>query len=54
MRETDLGWVFSGIGSPCTLAVRRDERVQKQWAKHLISEWLECGSDRGSNDENLL
>ena len=24
--ETDLGWVFSGIGSPSTLGVRRDER----------------------------
>ena len=26
MRETDLGWVFSGIGSPSALVVRRDER----------------------------
>ena len=26
MRETDLGWVFSGIGSPSTLTVRRDKR----------------------------
>ena len=26
MRETNLGWVFSGIGSPSALGVRRDER----------------------------
>ena len=26
MRETNLGWVFSGIGSPSVLGVRRDER----------------------------
>ena len=26
MRETDLGWVFSGIGSPSALGVRRDKR----------------------------
>ena len=26
MRKTDLGWVFSGIGSPSALGVRRDER----------------------------
>ena len=26
MRKTDLGWVFSGIGSPSTLGVRGDER----------------------------
>ena len=26
VRETDLGLVFSGIGSPSTLGVRRDER----------------------------
>ena len=26
MRETDLGWVFSGIGSPSALVVRRDVR----------------------------
>ena len=26
MRETNLGWVFSGIGSPSASAVRRDER----------------------------
>ena len=26
MRETDLGLVFSGIGSPSALVVRRDER----------------------------
>ena len=26
MRETNLDWVFSGIGSPSTLGVRRDER----------------------------
>ena len=26
MRETNLGWVFSGIESPSALGVRRDER----------------------------
>ena len=26
MRETKLGWVFSGIGSPSASGVRRDER----------------------------
>ena len=26
MRETNLGWVFSGIGSPSALGVSRDER----------------------------
>ena len=26
MTETDLGWVFSEIGSPSTLGVGRDER----------------------------
>ena len=26
MRETNLDWVFSGIGSPSVLGVRRDER----------------------------
>ena len=26
MRETNLGWVFSGIGSPSASGVRRDER----------------------------
>ena len=26
MRETNLGWVFSGIGSPSALGVNRDER----------------------------
>ena len=26
MRETDLGWVFSGIVSPSALVVRRDKR----------------------------
>ena len=26
MKETNLGWVFSGIGSPSALGVRRDER----------------------------
>ena len=26
MSDTNLGWVFSGIGSPSALGVRRDER----------------------------
>ena len=26
MRETNLGWVFSGIGSPSALGMRWDER----------------------------
>ena len=26
MRDTNLGWVFSWIGSPSALGVRRDER----------------------------
>ena len=26
MRESDLGWVFSKIGTPSALGVRRDER----------------------------
>ena len=29
MRETNLGWVFSGIGSPSALGVRRDERERE-------------------------
>ena len=55
MRETDLGWVFSAIGSPSALGVRRDEGESvEQQCKQPISWWLECGSDRWSNDENLL
>ena len=57
MRETDLGWVFSGIGSQSALGVRWDEmrdRVLELNCKHSISGWLERGSDRGFNDENLL
>ena len=30
------------------------ERVLELNYKHPILGWLECGSDRGSNDENLL
>ena len=55
MREIDLGWVFSGIGSPSALGVRRDERESvEKYCKQPISWWLECGSDKGSNYEILL
>ena len=41
MRETDLGWVFSDIGSPSTLGVRRDERESAgTMCKHPMSGWL--------------
>ena len=29
MRESDLGWVFSEIGTPSGLRVRRDERERE-------------------------
>ena len=56
MRESNSGGVFSEIGTPSALEVRRDEResVVEQLYKHPILGWLECGCDRGSNDDNLL
>ena len=56
MRESDFCWVFSDIGTPSALGVRRDEResVLEQLCKHAISVWLKCRYDRWSNDENLL
>ena len=56
MRESDLGWMFSEIGTPSGLGLRRDERereierVLEQLCEHTISERLECGCDKGSND----
>ena len=48
--------MFSEIGTPSGLGLRRDERerVLEQLCEHTISERLECGCDRGFNDENLL
>ena len=48
--------MFSEIGTPSGLGLRRHEteRVLEQLCEHTISERLECGCDRGSNDENLL
>ena len=55
MRKANLCWVFSRIGSPSVLRVRRDERQSvDQQCKQPILGWLEFGSDRGSNDEKLL
>ena len=58
MRESDLGWMFREIRTPSGLGLRRDERererVLEQLCEHTISERLECGCDRGSNDENFL
>ena len=56
MIESDLRWVFSEIGTPSALGVRRDEResMLEQLCKHAISVWLKCRYDRWSNDENLL
>ena len=56
MRESDLGWMFSEIGTPSALGLRRDERerVLEQKYEHTISGRHECGCDRGLNDENLL
>ena len=57
MGESHLGWVFSEIGTPSGLGMRREERERESswivvWTP--ILGWLECGWDRGSNDENLL
>ena len=49
MGESNLGWVFSEIGTPCTLGVRGDG-IDRECSPGLI----EYGYDRGSNDENLL
>ena len=48
--------MFSGIGSRSTLGVMRyeRERVLELNCKHPILGWLERGSDREFNDENLL
>ena len=57
MGESHLGWVLSEIETPSGLGMRREERGRESswivvWTP--ISGWLECGCDRGSNDENLL
>ena len=48
--------MFSEIETPSGLGLRRDERerVLEHQCEYTISERLECGCDRGSNDENLL
>ena len=42
MRESDLGWMFSEIGTPSGLGLRRDkrERVLEQLCEHTILEVL--------------
>ena len=49
--------MFSEIETPSGLGLRRDERERECLNSSVNTQFsgrLECGCDRGSNDENLL
>ena len=45
MRESDLGWMFSEIGTPSGLGLRRDERERESawtvvWISNFGTTWV--------------
>ena len=46
MRESDLGWIFSEIGTPSGLGLRRDERERETaWTSMNTQFWDDLSVD---------
>ena len=50
MRESDLGWIFSEIGTPSSLGLRRDERQREWWNSSVNTQFRDDLSVEATED----